>query len=63
MDARAVGDGDGVSVYVSTSDSRESSLVPEEVLMAAVERNEARAERNFSEADKLKKKITDAGYG
>nr|XP_043615455.1 staphylococcal-like nuclease CAN2 [Erigeron canadensis] len=63
VDPRAVADGDGLTVYVSTSDARESSLVPEEIIMAAVERNEARAERDFARADALYKQITDEGYG
>nr|KAJ0188696.1 hypothetical protein LSAT_V11C900481460 [Lactuca sativa] len=63
VDPRAVADGDGATVYVSTSDTRESSRVPPEIQMAAVERNEARAQRNFTKADKLLKQIKDAGYG
>lgn len=63
MDARAVADGDTVTVYVSTSDARESSRVPQEVHMAAVERNEARAHKNYTKADALQKQIKDAGYG
>ncbi|KAL7584031.1 staphylococcal-like nuclease CAN2 isoform X1 [Lactuca sativa] len=63
VDARAVADGDTVTVYVSTSDAPESSRVPQEVHMAAVERNEARAHKNYTKADALQKQIKDAGYG
>ncbi|CAI9302621.1 unnamed protein product [Lactuca saligna] len=63
VDPRAVADGDGATVYVSTSDTRESSRVPPGIQMAAVERNEARAQRNYTKADKLHKQIKDAGYG
>ncbi|MFS7949809.1 putative aminoacyl-tRNA synthetase, class Ia, anticodon-binding, SNase-like, superfamily [Helianthus anomalus] len=62
VDGKTVPDGDGVNVYVNTTDVRESSLVPHEVHMAAVERNLARAQRNYAMADALHKQITDAGY-
>lgn len=62
MDAKAVADGDTVSVYVSTADPRESSCVPGNVQMASVQRSKARAERNYDRADALHKKIIDAGY-
>lgn len=62
MDGKTVPDGDGLNVYVSASDARESSQLPQEVLMAVIERNEARAARNYSKADALQKQINDAGY-
>ncbi|GKB13257.1 hypothetical protein Tco_0847180, partial [Tanacetum coccineum] len=62
VDGKTVPDGDGVNVYVSTSDARESSQLPQEVSMAMIERNEARAVRNYSKADALQKQINDAGY-
>ncbi|VVA18475.1 PREDICTED: staphylococcal nuclease [Prunus dulcis] len=62
VDARAVADGDGLAVYVSTADPTESSRVPNEVQMAAVQRAKARAKKNYTKADELHKKITDAGY-
>lgn len=62
MDAKAVADGDTVTVYVSTADPRETSSVPKEVQISAVQRSKARAERNYTKADALQKKITDAGY-
>ncbi|KAJ9128644.1 hypothetical protein P3X46_034659 [Hevea brasiliensis] len=63
VDAKAVPDGDTISVYVSTADPRESSCVPRDVQMAAVQRSKARADRNYERADALHKKIIDSGYG
>ncbi|XP_059666808.1 staphylococcal-like nuclease CAN2 [Cornus florida] len=62
VDAKAVADGDTVTVYVSTTDPRESSYVPNDVQVAAVQRSKARAERNYTKADALHEKIVDAGY-
>lgn len=62
VDAKAVADGDTVTVYVSTADPRESSFVPNDVHEAAVERSRARAERNYAKADALHKNIVDSGY-
>ncbi|AES99694.1 putative nuclease (SNase-like) [Medicago truncatula] len=62
VDAKAVADGDGLTVYVSTADPRESSQVPSNVHIAAVHRAEARSRRNYQEADALHKQIIDAGY-
>ncbi|KAG8651514.1 hypothetical protein MANES_07G136500v8 [Manihot esculenta] len=62
VDAKAVPDGDTISVYVSTADPRESSSVPRDVQMAAVQRSKARADRNYERADALHKKIIDSGY-
>nr|GEX04472.1 staphylococcal-like nuclease CAN2 [Tanacetum cinerariifolium] len=62
VDGKTVPDGDGVNVYVSASDARESSQLPQEVSMAMIERNEARAVRNYTKADALQKQINDAGY-
>ena len=55
-------DGDTVTVYVSTTDPRESSCVPREVQVAAVQRSQARAEKNYTKADAIHKKIIDSGY-
>ncbi|KAJ8767256.1 hypothetical protein K2173_013653 [Erythroxylum novogranatense] len=52
--AKAIPDGDTITVYFSTTDSRESSCVPHEVQMAA--------ERNYAKADALHKQIIDSGY-
>ncbi|KAK6135738.1 hypothetical protein DH2020_030518 [Rehmannia glutinosa] len=62
VDAKAVADGDTITVYVSTMDGRESSNVPREVQVAAVERSKARAHRNYDRADELHKQIIDSGY-
>ncbi|TXG50027.1 hypothetical protein EZV62_025902 [Acer yangbiense] len=62
VDARSVADGDGMTVYVSTADSRESSCVPREVQVAAVRRDQARAQRNYPRADALHNEIIEAGY-
>ncbi|KAL3524027.1 hypothetical protein ACH5RR_016861 [Cinchona calisaya] len=62
VDAKAVADGDTITVFVSTMDPRESSCVPGDVQVAAVQRSEARAVKNYEEADALHKQIIDAGY-
>lgn len=62
MDAKAVSDGDTISVYVNTADPRESSCVPRDVQTAAVQRSKARSEGNYERADALHKKIIDSGY-
>nr|GEW19566.1 zinc finger, CCHC-type [Tanacetum cinerariifolium] len=59
---KTVPGGDGVNVYVSASDARESSQLPQEVSMAMIERNESLAVRNYTKADALQKQINDAGY-
>ncbi|GAB4832015.1 arginine permease [Ancistrocladus abbreviatus] len=62
VDVKAVADGDTITVYVSTAEPRESSLVPQDVQLAAVQRAKVRAERNYAEADALQKKMVDSGY-
>ncbi|KAF8009751.1 hypothetical protein BT93_J0673 [Corymbia citriodora subsp. variegata] len=62
VDPRSVVDGDGINVFVSTSDPRESCLVPQEVQIAALERSEARARRDYTRADALHQSIVEAGY-
>ncbi|XP_061351715.1 staphylococcal-like nuclease CAN2 [Gastrolobium bilobum] len=62
VDAKAVADGDTITVYVSTADPRESSFVPGNVHAAAVQRSEARAQRNYVEADAFHQQIIDSGY-
>jgi cysteinyl-tRNA synthetase len=52
-----------MTVYVSTTDPRESSCVPRDVQMAAVQRSQARAQKNYAKADELHKRIKDSGYG
>ncbi|XP_057476400.1 staphylococcal-like nuclease CAN2 [Actinidia eriantha] len=62
VDAKAVADGDTITVYVSTMDPRESASVPREVQIATVERSKARAQKNYTKADALHKTIIDTGY-
>ncbi|XP_068668033.1 staphylococcal-like nuclease CAN2 [Aristolochia californica] len=62
VDAKAVADGDTVTVYVDTADPRESAFVPSGIHEAAIRRSQARAVRNFVQADALQKEIVAAGY-
>ncbi|KAM3197187.1 hypothetical protein ACQJBY_072702 [Aegilops geniculata] len=62
VDAKAVADGDTITVYVDTADPSESGNVPREVQEAATERTKARAAKNYEKADTLQKIIVDAGY-
>ncbi|KAL4620766.1 hypothetical protein ACB092_06G179500 [Castanea dentata] len=62
VDSSAIADGDGMTVYVSTTDPRESYCVPREVQVAAVQRSEARAEKNYTKADAIHEKIFESGY-
>ncbi|RWR78979.1 protein nuclease CAN2 [Cinnamomum micranthum f. kanehirae] len=62
VDAKAVADGDTITVYVDTKDPRESANVPRGVHEAAIQRSKARAVRDYTKADELQKKIVDAGY-
>ncbi|XP_038995659.1 uncharacterized 38.1 kDa protein-like [Hibiscus syriacus] len=62
VDLKAVPDGDTITVYVSTTDPRESANLPRQVRLAADQRSKARAAKNYTKADELHKKITDSGY-
>ncbi|XP_022764952.1 staphylococcal-like nuclease CAN2 isoform X2 [Durio zibethinus] len=62
VDGNTVPDGDGINVYVSTVDPRESSIVPRDVLIAADQRSKARAKKNYDKADELRQKIIESGY-
>ncbi|RYQ83593.1 hypothetical protein Ahy_B10g102340 isoform C [Arachis hypogaea] len=62
VDAKEVEDGDGITVYVSTEDPRESPCVPPNVLTASLRRSEACALRNHAEADAFHREIIDSGY-
>lgn len=62
VDTKAVADGDTVTVYVSTTDPRESSYLPRDVQAAAIQRSKARAQKNYAKADELHKQIIDSGY-
>ncbi|PPS11926.1 hypothetical protein GOBAR_AA08687 [Gossypium barbadense] len=59
---KTIPDGDGLNVYVDTDDPRESSNIPGDVLMAADQRSEARAMKNYAVADELHQKIIKSGY-
>ncbi|XP_010257001.1 PREDICTED: staphylococcal-like nuclease CAN2 isoform X2 [Nelumbo nucifera] len=61
VDAKAVADGDTITVYVDTTDPRESSTVPKDVQSAVAQRSKARAAKNYAKADALHKSIVDAG--
>ncbi|KAF3659903.1 putative staphylococcal-like nuclease CAN1 [Capsicum annuum] len=61
MDAKAVADGDTVTVYVNTTDPV-SSCLPGDVQAAAIQISKARAQKNYAKADKLHKQIMDSGY-
>ncbi|XP_047321989.1 staphylococcal-like nuclease CAN2 [Impatiens glandulifera] len=62
VDGRAVADGDTITVYVNTTDPRESASIPNEVQIAAVHRSEARSCRDYTRADELHQQIINAGY-
>lgn len=62
VDAKAVADGDTVTVYVSAADPRESLCIPPEVNIAAVKRSKAREKKKYAKADELHNRIIDAGY-
>jgi hypothetical protein len=62
VDAKAVADGDTITVYVDTADPRESGNMPPEVQEAAADRIKAREAKNYRKADMLQKIIVDAGY-
>ncbi|RZC93383.1 hypothetical protein C5167_021674 [Papaver somniferum] len=63
VDAYAVADGDGLTVYVDVADPTEATLsVPEDVRVAVSERSKARASKDKPKAKALHKTINDAGY-
>ncbi|TVU21679.1 hypothetical protein EJB05_31331, partial [Eragrostis curvula] len=62
VDARAVTDGDTITVYVSMDDHTESDDLPLEVRGAAIQRAKARATKNYQKSDALQKILLDAGY-
>lgn len=62
MDAKAVADGDTMTVHVDTADPREFGNVPPEVQEAVAERTKARAAKDYQKADALQKILVDAGY-
>ncbi|KAK6235703.1 hypothetical protein SCA6_011040 [Theobroma cacao] len=62
IDTSLILDGNGTDVYVSTADPWESSIILEEVSIAAVERSRACAKRNFGKADEIHQKVDEVGY-
>ncbi|KAL0919557.1 hypothetical protein M5K25_011657 [Dendrobium thyrsiflorum] len=62
VDKRAIGDGDGFTAYVSTTEPRELKLMPQHVKDAIIMRENARAANDFNEAKLIKKIIIDYGY-
>lgn len=57
-----IGDGDGFTAYVATTDPRESAIVPIEVHEMVIARTEARNRRDYQSADALQSSIIEAGY-
>ena len=62
MDAKAVTDGDTITVYVNMANHQESVNVPQEVQKAVIERTKAWVAKNCQRANALQKIILDAGY-
>ncbi|KAB2064070.1 hypothetical protein ERO13_A10G240300v2 [Gossypium hirsutum] len=62
VDMKAIPDGDTITVYVSTTEPWESSNIPKDVRVAAAQRSKACADKNYTKADALQKKITISGY-
>ncbi|TYI63099.1 hypothetical protein E1A91_D10G298100v1 [Gossypium mustelinum] len=62
VDVKAIPDGDTITVYVSTTEPWESSNIPKDVQVAAAQRSKACADKNYTKADALQKKITISGY-
>ncbi|TVU51567.1 hypothetical protein EJB05_03002, partial [Eragrostis curvula] len=59
---RCIGDGDGFTAYVDTTDPRESATVPLEVHELVIARTQARSDRDYQTADALLSTIGEAGY-
>uniref|UniRef100_A0A0D9UX60 TNase-like domain-containing protein n=1 Tax=Leersia perrieri TaxID=77586 RepID=A0A0D9UX60_9ORYZ len=62
VDAKAVTDGDTITVHVVMADHPGSFSVPQEVHRAAADRDEALMDKNYQRADELQKIILDAGF-
>ncbi|KAI3974687.1 hypothetical protein MKX01_004416 [Papaver californicum] len=62
VDANAVGDGDGCTVYVDAADPNVAPNVPEAVRLAVLRRSKACLSRDHVTADALQQKIIDADY-
>ncbi|XP_052138477.1 probable staphylococcal-like nuclease CAN3 [Oryza glaberrima] len=59
---KCIGDGDGFTAYVSTTDPRESANVPLEVHELVIARTQARKCRDNQSADALLSSLDEAGY-
>uniref|UniRef100_J3KVI0 TNase-like domain-containing protein n=1 Tax=Oryza brachyantha TaxID=4533 RepID=J3KVI0_ORYBR len=59
---KCIGDGDGFTAYVSTTDPRESANVPLEVHEMVIARTQARQCRDYQSADALLSSLDEAGY-
>ncbi|KAI3846025.1 hypothetical protein MKW92_016115 [Papaver armeniacum] len=63
VDAKAVGDGDGLTVYVDAMKTQDKHLMfHRAVRLAVLRRSKARASRDYRTADALQQNIIDAGY-
>uniref|UniRef100_A0A0E0BEI7 TNase-like domain-containing protein n=1 Tax=Oryza glumipatula TaxID=40148 RepID=A0A0E0BEI7_9ORYZ len=59
---KCIGDGDGFTAYVPTTDPRESANVPLEVHELVIARTQARKCRDYQSADALLSSLDEAGY-
>ncbi|TVU27386.1 hypothetical protein EJB05_29995, partial [Eragrostis curvula] len=59
---KCIGDGDGFTAYVDTTDPRVSATVPLEVHELVIARTKARNDRDYQTADALLNTIGEAGY-
>ncbi|XP_062183481.1 probable staphylococcal-like nuclease CAN2 [Phragmites australis] len=57
-----IGDGDGFTAYVDTTDPRESANVPLEVHEMVIARTQARTDRDYKTADALLRSLDKSGY-
>nr|CAB3472108.1 unnamed protein product [Digitaria exilis] len=62
VDAKAVTDGDTITVYVNVANHPESVNLPQEVRKAATERIKAQMTKNYQQADALQKIMKGSGY-
>ncbi|KAL6597336.1 hypothetical protein ACP70R_046776 [Stipagrostis hirtigluma subsp. patula] len=59
---KCIGDGDGFTAYVDTTNPRESANVPLEVHELVIARTQARIDRDYQTADALLSSLDEAGY-
>ncbi|PKA51873.1 putative 38.1 kDa protein [Apostasia shenzhenica] len=62
VDQKAIGDGDGFTVYVSAVVPREAASLPQEVKEAATRRANAQAVKDFKQAKTIQEHVIAAGY-